>query len=104
MHVVNYQRSANLEEFGCIVEIYENGRKVVASVDQYKVELGARQLVDYVSGFGDNEFDFAGIYVCSSAIVLNSIDLRFDRRNASMLTTISRENDRAQPGASLQSL
>jgi hypothetical protein len=101
VHVVDYQRSANLEEFGCIVKIYENGRKTMASVNQYEIELGARQLVDYVRGFDNNEPNVAGIYVCRSAIISDSIGFRFVRRNASMLATISRENDRAQASASL---
>jgi hypothetical protein len=104
VHVVDYQRSANLEEFGRIVKVHENRRKSVAPVNQYQIELGTRQLMDDVRRLVDNELNIAGIDVCRSAVILNSIGLPFVGRNASMLATIGRENDCAQAGAGLQSL
>ena len=104
MHVVDYQRSANLEEFGRIVKVYENGREPVTSVNQYQIELGARHLMDDVRRLVDDEFNIAGIDACRSAISLNPFRLPLIRCNAGMSATISRENDRAQAGASLQSL
>jgi hypothetical protein len=60
--------------------------------------------VDYVRGRRNDELDAAGVYIRRSAIILNTIDLRFERCNAGMLTTFCRENDRAQPSAGLQSI
>ena len=78
--------------------------KPLASVNQYEIERGPRQLVDYLRGQRNNELHVAGIYVRRSAIISNSIDFRFERCNASMLATLSRENDRAQASAGLQSV
>ena len=79
MHIVDDQRSASLEELGRIIEIHKNGGEAVASVNQYEIELGARQLVEYVRRLTDDEPNVPYIYVCRLAIILNSIG--FDRRN-----------------------